>query len=253
MGDSAVVIIATIGKETLSRAVESVVNQTHRDTRCLVVADGSQFQAEAERLAWQVESNGMTVDVLTLPQNTGANGYRCFRIYGAMPMIVNEGYIFYLDDDNWYDPDHVRNCIKACEENGLEWCFAMRNIYQNGEFLCRDECESVGLWPVWYSPDFNHIDTNCYCLKRNVAVNMAKLWHSSRFDANGNVQPSADTTLCNALRKSHPMHAMVPQFTVNYELGSWELSPKPEFFTNGNVKFVERHGGRLPWEASIEA
>lgn len=245
---SAIVIIATIGKDTLSRAVESVANQTYKNLRCLVVADGPQFQDDAERLAWHVNSPDVDVDVMTLPQNTGANGYVCHRIYGAMPMLVNQDYIFYLDDDNWFDPDHVQNCISACETNQLDWCYAMRNVYHNGEFLCRDECESVGMWPVWYNPNHSHIDTNCYCIRREVAVRMAPHWHESRYDKDGKVQASVDTKICEIMKRKHPKFAMVPKFTVNYELGSWELSPRPEFFTDGNIKFAERFGGRLPWE-----
>lgn len=252
MGDSAVVIIATIGKDSLRRAVESVLTQTHDDVRAMVVVDGKEFMGNVPAILGDSTWNDR-VDVCVLPQNTGANGFVCHRIYGAMPMLVNQDYIFYLDDDNWFDPDHVRNCIKACEENSLDWCFAGRNVYKDGEFLCRDECESVGMWPVWYSPDFCHIDTNCYCLKRDVAVQIATHWHKSRFDAEGNVQPSADTQICGMLKRKHPNFAMVPQWTVNYELGSWELSPKPEFFINGNLQFAEQHGGRLPWEQHIEA
>lgn len=254
MSDSAIVIIATIGKPTLARAIESLYEQTYErgpgSLQCLVVVDGPEFDKTARAVYHDAikKRDADWIDIVTLPQNTGSNGYVCHRIYGATPMIVNQDYIFYLDDDNWFDPDHVKNCIKACEENSLDWCFAMRNIYQDGEYLCRDECESVGIWPVWYNPDFSHIDTNCYCFKRSVSVHIAPHWHKSRYDKNKNVQPSADTQICNILKRKFPNYAMVPRWTVNYELGSWELSPKPEFFIDGNLKFAEQHGGRLPWE-----
>lgn len=258
VGDSAIVIIATTGRESLARAIQSLYDQTCErgpgGLQCLVVVDGPEFNQNARAVYHDAISkrDADWIDLVTLPQNTGKNGFVCHRIYGAMPLLVNQDYIFYLDDDNWYDPDHVKNCIKACEENQLDWCFAMRNVYKDGEFLCRDECESVGLWPVWYSSDFAHIDTNCYCLKRDVAIGLAPHWHKSRFDEAGNVQPSVDTEICNILKRRHPKFAMVPRFTVNYELGSWELSPKPEFFLDGNLRFAEQHGGTLPWEASAK-
>ena len=256
MSDSAIVIIATIGKPTLARAIESLYEQTYErgpgSLQCLVVVDGPEFDKTARAVYHDAikKRDADWIDIVTLPQNTGSNGYVCHRIYGATPMIVNQDYIFYLDDDNWFDPDHVKNCIKACEENSLDWCFSMRNIYQNGEYLCRDECESVGIWPVWYNPDFSHIDTNCYCLKRSVAVHIAPHWHKSRYDKTKTVQPSADTQICNLLKRKFPNYAMIPRWTVNYELGSWELSPKPEFFIDGNLKFAEQYGGRLPWESA---
>lgn len=244
MNDSAIVIIATIGKPTLRRSVESVLRQTHEDVRCLVVIDGPKFEADAREAL-----DGLTdrVDVITLPQNTGANGFVCHRIYGAVPMLVNQQWVFYLDDDNWYESDHVANMVKACYENDFAWCFAMRNVYHNGEFLCRDECESLGLWPVYKNQDFCHIDTNCYCLRRDVAVSLAPRWHKSRI-VDGEVQPSVDTEICNFLKSQRHKFGLVPNFTVNYELGSWELSPKPSFFTEGNRQFAEACGGVLPWE-----
>jgi glycosyltransferase involved in cell wall biosynthesis len=250
LSDSAVVIVATVGKPTLARTIESILNQTHENTTCLVVVDGPEFAENAMGIVAAVEyETGQRVQVVTLPQNTGANGFVCHRIYGAMPMLVNQDFIFYCDDDNWYDPNHVRNCVKACVENELDWCFALRNVYHEGEFLCRDECESVGLWPVWYNDDFAHIDTNCFCLRRDVAVSLAPRWHKSRI-VDGKTQPSADTQIANYLRKNRPNHALVPEFTVNYELGSWALSPKPAFFLDGNVKFAEKHGGVMPWEVA---
>jgi glycosyltransferase involved in cell wall biosynthesis len=244
-GDTAAVIIATTGRDSLRRAVDSVLAQTHDDVTCVVVSDGPKF-AEETMLILSSYHHVKRVQSLYLPQNTGANGYVCHRIYGAVPLLLNQDYIFYLDDDNWYEPDHVRNCIAACVENDLEWCFALRNIYHNGEYLCRDDCESLGLWPVWYNRDFAHVDTNCYCIRRDVAITLASRWHKSRM-VDGKVQPSADTQLCNYLNRSHPRRALVPKYTVNYELGSWELSPRPEFFTDGNIAMVEQYGGKLPW------
>lgn len=239
--DSAVVIIATTGKETVRRAVESVAAQTYDDVRCLVVCDGPQFESRARQAL-----SGTACDLLVLPQNTGADGYVCHRIYGATPLLCNADWIFYLDDDNWYEADHVRNLVKACRENGAAWGHSFRNIYHKGEFLCEDKCESLGAWPVWYDPSIYHVDTNCYCIRRDVAVQLAPHWHKSRI-VDGKVQTSADTAICNFLRNQPHPFATVPQYTVNYELGSWELSPKPEFFLDGNERFAAQFEGVLPW------
>lgn len=247
--NSAVVIVATIGKPTLRRTIESILRQTHKDTTCVVVADGWRCMPEAMRsLGELMVERDQRLQFVTLPQNTGANGYVCHRIYGAMPMLVNQDFIFYCDDDNWFDPDHVSNCVRACVENNLDWSYSLRNVYHNGEFLCRDECESLGLWPVWYDPDTKHIDTNCYCFRRELAVSLAPRWHKSRLGPNKEVMPSADTILANVLTSNGSRFALVPNHTVNYELGSWELSPPPEFFLDGNRKFLQQHGGKLPWE-----
>ena len=240
----AIVIVATVGKPTLRRSVESILKQSYTDLTCLVVCDGVKHEFQAEQAIREFRSDSR-LQFLTLPQNTGANGFVCHRIYGAMPLLVNQEYILYCDDDNWLDPDHVRNLVNACVENQSDWSHSLRNIYKDGEFLCRDECESLGQWPVWCADHF-HVDTNCFCIKRDVAVTLAPRWHKSRIE-NGQVKMSADTEITNYLRIAHPNFVTVPEFTVNYELGSWELSPKPEFFLTGNAAMAAKFQGEEPW------
>jgi glycosyltransferase involved in cell wall biosynthesis len=245
--DSAIVIVATVGKPTLKRTIESILSQTYDDVTCLVVGDGPEFTMDISGILGEILwSHLAKVQFVALPQNTGSNGFVCHRIYGAMPMLVNQDFVFYCDDDNWYDPDHVKNLVHACIENDAAWSHSFRNIYKDGEFICRDECESLGQWPVWYG-EHHHVDTNCYCLRRELAVSLAPRWHKSRI-VDDKVQPSADTEICNYLIRSQPNFVTVPQFTVNYELGSWALSPKPEFFAQGNAAMSAKYGAKLPWE-----
>lgn len=246
MNDSAIVIVATVGKPTLTRTVQSVLDQTHDNVRCLVVVDGPQFEAQADIALSLIDHQGR-VDTLYLPQNTGSNGFVCHRIYGSVPYLVNEEWIFFCDDDNWYEPDHVRNLVKACIENQASWGFSLRNIHCDGQFLCRDDCESLGYWPVWFDPNFAHIDTNCYCLNRQLAVKVAPRWHKSRRAPDGKILPSPDTELCNYLIKAAPNNVMVPEYSVNYELGSWDLTVKPGFFEDGNAAMMAKYDGKLPW------
>ena len=245
MSDTVTVITATIGKPSLRRAVESVLNQTHEDVRCMVVVDGPEHHRDTVDQIWGKDA--LPVDIMVLPENTGANGYRCFRIYGAMPFLVNTDWICYLDDDNWFDPEHIANCVEACKSGPLDWCFTLRNIWHDGKLICPDHCESVGLWPAWHAPGQRHIDTNCFFMRREMGVAVGPHWHRSRFDDQGNVQVSADTVVANVLMNDEPRHALIAKPTVNYELGSWELSVKPEFFLRGNEEFLKQHGGKLPW------
>jgi len=242
---SAVVVTATVGKPTLKRTLDAVLRQTWADTLALVVVDGPEYRDRSRRVV-EKYSGESRVQVLELPQNTGANGYVCHRIYGAVPHLVNQDFILYCDDDNWYEPSHVESCVTACVANNLSWCCTLRNIFKDDAFLCRDECESLGMWPVWYNPGIFHVDTNCYCLRRDVATRIASLWHRSRV-VDGIVQPSADTEVCNHLKRHYPAHALVARHSVNYELGSWALSPTPEFFSRGNAEFLRQHDGVLPW------
>lgn len=247
MKQSVVVVIATIGNGTVARAVESVLAQDHGDVRCLVVVDGREYEEKARKALGELVARP-SVDLMVLPQNTGRNGFVCHRIYSAMPLIVNEDFVCYLDDDNWFERSHVSGLVSLINAEGLQWSYSFRNILSEaGDFICRDECESLGVWPVWYNPSVNHVDTNCYCLTREAAIAVSGDWHRSRFDRGGNVLASADTFVCRSLLVNFPKVRASGKFTVNYVLGSWELSPKPEFFLKGNIVYLSRYPGGLPW------
>lgn len=251
MSDSVTVIIATVGKPTLRKAVESVLSQTYQNVRCLVVVDGDDFWGDVGDVLYgrggtDVDWMQNRVETITLPENTGGNGYVCHRIYAAMPFLVNSDWICYLDDDNWLESDHIANCVEACKAGPLDWCFTMRNIWHDDKFLCVDECESLGLWPTWHDPRACHVDTNCYFLRRDIACSLSVYWNRPQIIGE-EVQESPDTTICNILRQEEARHAMIAKPTVNYTLGSRDISPKPEFFIEGNAKIRERYEGKLPW------
>jgi glycosyltransferase involved in cell wall biosynthesis len=244
---TAAVIIPTTGRATLRQAVESVLAQTHPHTVAIVVVDGPQYGPDVLNTL-----DGLLPDpriqILPLPQNTGAGGFNGHRVYGSVPLLLNQDWIFYLDDDNWYEPDHVTECIEACVEHGLDWCATMRNIYDaDGSFVCVDECESLAVVPTWFGPH-HHVDTSCFCLSRQVAVQLGPMWHRPHNVENANDGPTPDTIVATALMGDAPKHALIAKPTVNYALGSRELTPKPEFFLTGNQRMRERLGGRLPWE-----
>jgi glycosyltransferase involved in cell wall biosynthesis len=243
---SAIVITASIGKKTVHRAVASVLNQTYANVISLIVVYGPEYFAKAQSALGDL-ANDPRVQVLSLPQNTGKNGYVCHRIYGAMPLLVNQDYIFYLDDDNWYDNDHVSDHVLLCEREDLKWSYGLRKIIsEDGAMICRDDCESLGCWPTWYNPQVHHVDTNCYCLTRKAAIELASRWHRSRLKS-GEVQPSADTEICKFLLQRYPKCGIVGKYSVNYVLGSWGLSPSPDFFLKGNEFTISRYGDKLPW------
>lgn len=247
---TAAVIIPTTGRPTLRRAVQSVTDQTHADTVAVVVVDGPRFaQGVIEAIGDMLPHP--RIQLVPLPQNTGANGYQGHRIYGSVPQLLNQDWIFYLDDDNWFEPDHVAECVGACVEHGLSWCATMRNVFtEDGEFLCVDECESLAVVPTWFNSGMHHLDTSCYCLSREVAVQLSMHWHRPHLphDVDPAKAVSPDAAICNVLRQDAPRFALIARPTVNYVLGSRDITPKPEFFLHGNAVMKTRFGGKLPWQ-----
>lgn len=246
---TAAVIIPTTGRTTLRRAVRSVMEQTFAGVVAVVVVDGPQYGPDVLRALDGMIPNGR-IQLMPLPQNTGFGGYQGHRIYGAVPQLANQDWIFYLDDDNWYEPEHVTECVGACVENGLAWCAAMRRIVDaDGREVCVDRCESLGIVPTWYNETVYHVDTNCFCLSREVAIQLSQHWHRphapSKADPANYVPP--DTAICMMLRQDAPRYALIAKPTVNYRIGSRPITPNREFFEKGNAATLRRHGGHVPW------
>jgi glycosyltransferase involved in cell wall biosynthesis len=238
---TATVIIPTTGSAELIEAVKSVLDQTY-DTNVYVVCDGADYSYTVKNLMRWVEKHPKflsNVKICNLPINVGANGFYGHRVYAAFTHLINTKYVLYLDQDNWFEPDHVQNCIDTIEKNNLDWSYSLRNIYTpDKEFIAKDDCESLGKWPV-FSGDYRHIDTNCYCLKTEVAVKLAQVWHGGW---------GQDRVWFNALSQYFSKFDTTGKYTVNYRVGGNEGSVKKEFFEYGNKIMNDKYEGVFPWQ-----
>ena len=238
---SVTVIIPTTGGPELRDAIESVINQTYEDTKCYIVCDGQQYSGRVKPIVDEYLGRGQ-VSLCFLPINVGANGFYGHRIYAAFTHLINTKYVMYLDQDCWFNPNHVEYCIKHIEENDLDWSYSLRNITnKDGEYLCKDDCESLGKWPV-FSGEYNHIDTNCYCIKTEVAVKLAQVWHGGW---------GQDRVWLQVLSQYFPKYDCTGYYTVNYRVAGNEGSVKPEFFNYGNKIMYDKYNGVLPWRKRI--
>ena len=236
---SATVIIPTTGSSDLEQALNSVLNQTYK-THAYVVIDGPEHESKVDDIlnGMVIKSELSNTTFCTLPDNVGANGFYGHRIYAAFTHLINTDYVLYLDQDCWFRPNHVETCIKTIEENKLDWCYSLRNIYeQNGEFACQDNCESLG--PRWPIMGYMHVDTNCYCIKTDIATKIASVWHGGW---------GQDRVFLNTLYSNFKKFDTTGQYTVNYRMGGGTNAVKSDFFKHNNF-FVEKHysDGVLPW------
>ena len=79
------------------------------------------------------------------------------RTLGAL-MAVSEGYqgIGFLDADNWFETNHIANCISASlRNNACDYVIAQRN-------LCRPDGSVINV--VEDEPISVHVDTSCFFL-----------------------------------------------------------------------------------------
>ena len=176
------VITPTIGSPKLWDAVESVKAQTY-PCKHLIVADGPGFYDDAWQIAksiYKLDGYDGLLQVECSPENTGANGFNGQRIYAAYPHLVNSDYVAFLDEDNWFEPNHVEECVKTITETNLDWCHSLRNIYNVDEFVCQDNCESLGKWQTFHG--VHHVDTNI--MRTIFTIHLHKLQYFGRNTSN---------------------------------------------------------------------
>jgi glycosyltransferase involved in cell wall biosynthesis len=237
---SATVIIPTTGSPELKDAIESVLNQSYKDVTCYVVIDGDESAGKVNKIIESMNSViWPKIKLAYLPINVGANGFYGHRVYAAFTHLVNSKYVLYLDQDNWMDVNHVKSCVDTIEEYNLDWSYSLRAITdKDGKNIAFDNCESLGKWPV-FSGDYSHIDTNCYCLKTEIAVKLCQVWHGGW---------GQDRVWYNVLSQHFPKYDTTGKYTLNYRIGGNEGSVKKEFFDCGNEIMKQKYNGEFPWQ-----
>lgn len=245
------VITATTGRPELANCIKSVANQTYPNVQHLVYSDGPDTWMKTADAIFKSNVKGDSLNVIYLPYSIGKDRYNGHRIYGSGTYVADGEYIIFLDDDNTLDPNHIEDCMGIMgtahwTKSKAAWSYSLRKITTvAGEFLCNDDCESLGKWPSILDPRDYFIDVNCYCLPRMLAVQVSPIWHR-KFREPG--QPEVDRLLCHALRQIAPNFDCTGKYSVNYAVASnSQLSVKPEFFTNGNAEMLKRYNGVLPW------
>lgn len=242
---SVTVITPTIGQEYVCKAIESVQAQSYKNVNHLIVVDGHEF-AEQFRKTVVYENLPQNVQISIAPYNTGGGGFYGHRVYAAYPHLINTDYIAFLDEDNWFEPDHIKSLVDTIETQNLDWAYSLRNIYsKEGEFIAEDCCESLGKWPIFWAdmrnPEFL-VDTSSYLFKREVLNETAHHWH---FGWGGDRRFYYIISNHYEKFKYHTNG----KHTMNYRLDD-AMEKKYgslDFFFDGNKKVLERHGGKYPW------
>jgi hypothetical protein len=131
----------------------------------------------------------------------------------------------------------VESLVNTIEQNNIDWSYSLRKIVDSeGNYICNDDCESIGLWAPY--AQYNHIDTNCYCIKTSIATKVASVWHGGW---------GQDRVFFNTLFQHFRNVRCTGEYTVNYRLGGNEGSVKSEFFLLGNKVVEQRYNGVYPW------
>ena len=228
------IVTPTIGKPELNDALKSVENQTYKDITHYVFIDGMEHEEHIWKM--QIPKN---VKFVRLDENVG-KGWYGHRVYAACSFLVNADIIVYLDEDNWIEPCHVEKLVNKINE-GNDWAYSLRKIYdKDGNFLCEDNCESLGKWPVYFNDDAFHIDTSSFAIRRDVAVRIGHSWYG---------QWGADRQFFGALKQYFPKYDCTNAHTLCYRLDGNPNSVTKEFFDNGNEINQQKYNGEFPWKS----
>ena len=235
------VITPTIGTDYLKRNLESVSKQTYKNTKHVVVFDGPVYN-DVDTAILEDKT------VIFLPENTGAGGYNGHRIYGAVPYLIDADYFIFLDEDNWIDETHVESLVDAVR--GYDWSFSLRKIVdKEGNYICNDDCESLGNWHTCLSEEEFFVDVGCYFLPKKMAIDFAPIWY--RRARHPQEQPEVDRLLMHVIRGNKLQGATTGKYTLNYMVGNRADSVQAEFFLQGNQMMQQKYNGEFPWNNQV--
>jgi hypothetical protein len=239
------VITPTVGSEFLEQAIQSVQSQNYPFIEHYIVVDGPESLDRVQKVLPIHPTK--PVYLCTLPLNVGSGGYCGHRVYGAFPSLVRGEYLAFLDEDNYFDSGHIASLMEPITRDGLSWAYALRRLVDSrGGVVADDDCESLGEWAAWNNPKTHLVDTNCYLVRRDIAIQVGVVWFRRFRD-----QVNPDFVFCAELMKRFPRYKTNGLSTVNYRLGSTAESVSREFFLAGNKEMRKRYGDNLPWRATI--
>jgi glycosyltransferase involved in cell wall biosynthesis len=232
------VITPTTGNRQLYDVLKSVSRQTYSNIEHIVVVDGPQYSKAVNGMI-----EGSQAILLQLPYNTGHSQYNGHRIYGAMSYIAEGEYICFLDQDNWYEDHHIESLVDVIQQ-GNDWAYSLRKIVsQEGEYICNDDCESLGKWDSVINDKF--IDVNCFMIPKMAAIQFSPYWY--RRARHPQEQPEVDRILSPFMMQNFQKFDTNGEYTVNYRVASRADSVQDVFFIKGNEVMKQRMNGEYPW------
>ena len=224
------VVTATTGRKELQQAMDSVAAQTYPCEHYIFV-DGM-YEHDTFEVNPGPNNKVRIIHKCALPVRTGGNGMMNGGIVAASAFLVQEDMICWLDDDNWFEPDHIEKLVEAKGDKPYAYSLrSLRNV--DGSFFANDDFESIG-----HHGGF--IDLNCYLMERNIAVQIAPLWYKTTGEL-----MIGDRFVYQALRENNLESACSGLYSLNYRLN--EKRDLRGFFFEGNIKTRAQFPDGFPW------
>ena len=203
------VVMPTILRPCLDRAVRSVFGQD-LDSRVQLMIGIDRAEGDREildELRVECPAN-MALTVLDPGYSTSALNGGLYRVRcggslrTVLGLLANSRFVAYLDDDNWWAPDHLSSLRAAIE--GFSWAYSMRWYVDPRDDVpfAVDRIESTGPGCGIYADIGGFVDTNCMMIDK-----LRCHWLLPAWCVPGNaVGDGEDRMIFNALcKKGHPV------------------------------------------------
>ena len=191
---SVAVVTVSAGRPSLKRCIESVRAQTRLPAH-YVLTDGiisfEDFQIIRD------EYSSLRTFISYWPTKIGGFALEGRRLYAAAPSLINEDVIFMLNDDDWYEPNHIESMMELIEGQSMDWAYSLRKIYdENGDYLFDDDCEALGEYPEYNNSFGGFAEHSAMAVRTNIF-----LAHSNCFNYRGF---GVDRHFYRTLKMNHP-------------------------------------------------
>lgn len=169
------VVITTHNRDKLlRRAIESVLNQTHKEIECIVVDDASDTISDVKEL--------YPIDYIYISRENsrGGNHARNVGLYKA-----RGEYVAFLDDDDYWLPDKIEKQLELMQKKNCALVYCGISIEQIGQ----DRVEHKDLYPLTnYQGDVSKkilynicTSTSCIFAKRRLVLETGGFDENLRF------------------------------------------------------------------------
>ena len=230
MSLSVAVVTSTQGRSTITKAIQSVKDQTRKATHYVFIHGAEYSDKTIPHLADD------TVAV-HLPRANGGGGYGMAPVFALAPFAITEDIICYLDDDNWYEPDHIESVVEMIEKHDLGWAYSLRKIVDNeGNFICDDNCESLGCTPN--SANQYLVDNSCYVVRTDVARRHSHAWY---------VPIISDRSFQSELMRAKLPTGTTGKHSVNYRLSKDGTGGMTAEKFLGNNEWMKQNRPEFKW------
>ncbi|MTI09126.1 glycosyltransferase family 2 protein [Curvivirga aplysinae] len=217
----AAVIIPTILRPDLYRSINSVFTQEKVNRIQILIGVDQTTPEDFEKLNHFLNDipDHVAVTILhpgysTSERHGGIHlAYDGGSLRTVLSFLANSSYLTYLDDDNWWEADHIHALKSVIGHH--PWAFTHRNYihHESHAPICRDTYESVGPGKGTYAKGFGgFVDANCLMLNKLKTDAILGLW-SYYIDGDIN-RKSGDRLIFDRLKDKD--HGNTDIATVNY-------------------------------------